>query len=106
MVVLADCDLELAAHDAAIAAFSCAGQWCTATSRLIVEEAMMIEPTETESKKTLDAFVRVMLSIADEAEKDPAKFKAAPTTTPVGRLDEALAARKPDVNYFKGRVYR
>ncbi len=73
---------------------------------LIVEEAMMIEPTETESKKTLDAFVRVMLSIADEAEKDPAKFKAAPTTTPVGRLDEALAARKPDVNYFKGRVYR
>ncbi len=47
---------------------------------LIVKEAMMIEPTETESKETLDAFIEAMIEIADLAEKDPEKLKAAPST--------------------------
>ncbi len=62
---------------------------------LIVEEAMMIEPTETESKETLDEFVAVMEKIAKMAEEDPEKLKEAPYTTPVRRLDEAGAARNP-----------
>ncbi|MDT8903120.1 aminomethyl-transferring glycine dehydrogenase subunit GcvPB [Anaeroselena agilis] len=66
---------------------------------LIVEEALMIEPTETESKETLDGFIAAMLRIADEAEEDAAKLKAAPATTVVGRLDEATAARKPVVRW-------
>src|SRR6185295_17873803 len=53
---------------------------------LIVEEAMMIEPTETESKQTLDAFVEAMQKIAGEAEREPEKLKQAPFTTPVRRL--------------------
>ncbi|NLB54629.1 MAG: aminomethyl-transferring glycine dehydrogenase subunit GcvPB [Lentisphaerae bacterium] len=61
---------------------------------LIVKEALMIEPTETESKETLDAFIDAMLTIADEAENDPDKIKAAPTSTPVTRLDETAAARE------------
>ena len=64
---------------------------------LTVPEAMMIEPTETESKETLDAFVAAMIEIAELAESDPEKLLACPTTTPVGQLDETLAARKPDV---------
>ncbi len=66
---------------------------------LIVEEAMMIEPTETESKETLDAFIAAMRSIAEEAKTDAALITAAPQTTVVGRLDEALAARKPVVRW-------
>lgn len=62
---------------------------------LIVEEAMMIEPTETESKETLDNFIEVMEKIAKMAEEDPEKLKEAPFTTPVRRLDEASAARNP-----------
>ncbi len=62
---------------------------------LIVEEAMMIEPTETESKETLDKFIEVMEKIAKMAEEDPEKLKEAPFTTPVRRLDEASAARNP-----------
>jgi glycine dehydrogenase subunit 2 len=69
---------------------------------LIVEEALMIEPTETESVETLDRFVEVMHEIADRAESDPASLKAAPTTTPVGRLDEAAAARRPDLRHRFG----
>jgi glycine dehydrogenase subunit 2 len=64
---------------------------------LIVPEAMMIEPTETESKETLDAFCEAMIAIAAEVKEDPQRVKDAPLTTPVGRLDEVLAARKPDV---------
>jgi glycine dehydrogenase subunit 2 len=64
---------------------------------LIVEEALMIEPTETESMETLDRFVDVMHGIAAQAEADPDALKRAPTTTPVGRLDEAGAARRPDL---------
>jgi glycine dehydrogenase subunit 2 len=60
---------------------------------LIVHEALMIEPTETESKETLDEFIRVMLKIAEEARTDPALLHDAPHTTPVRRLDEVHAAR-------------
>jgi len=69
---------------------------------LIVEEALMIEPTETESLETLDRFVEVMHEIAERAALDPAALKAAPTTTPVGRLDEASAARRPDLRHDVG----
>jgi glycine dehydrogenase subunit 2 len=64
---------------------------------LTVPEAMMIEPTETESKETLDAFIDAMIEIADLAETDPASLQQCPTTTPVSRLDDTLAARKPDL---------
>jgi glycine dehydrogenase subunit 2 len=64
---------------------------------LIVQEAIMIEPTETESKETLDAFCDAMISIAREVEENPQRVKDAPISTPVSRLDEVLAARKPDV---------
>ena len=60
---------------------------------LVVEEAMMVEPTETESKETLDAFAEAMLRAAKEAEEDPRLLHDAPVTTPVRRLDEARAAR-------------
>ncbi len=62
---------------------------------LIVHEALMIEPTETESIETLDEFVEAMLTIAQEAETDPEIAQSAPHDTPVRRLDEALAARQP-----------
>ncbi len=61
---------------------------------LIVHEALMIEPTETESKQTLDAFAEVMLKIAEEAHTDPELLKTAPHITPVGRLDEVKAAKE------------
>ncbi|PKN37525.1 MAG: glycine dehydrogenase (aminomethyl-transferring) [Deltaproteobacteria bacterium HGW-Deltaproteobacteria-2] len=64
---------------------------------LIVHEAIMIEPTETESKETLDTFCNAMIAIAQEAKENPEGVKNAPVTTPVSRLDEVLAARKPDV---------
>ncbi|MBN2537243.1 aminomethyl-transferring glycine dehydrogenase subunit GcvPB [candidate division WOR-3 bacterium] len=66
---------------------------------LIVPEALMIEPTETESRATLDAFVAAMRAIAREAAEDPDRLRAAPTLTPVRRLDEARASRQLDVNW-------
>jgi glycine dehydrogenase subunit 2 len=66
---------------------------------LIVHEALMIEPTETESKETLDSFVEAMMAIAREAEAQPEVLLSAPLSTPVGRLDEGLAARNLDVRY-------
>jgi glycine dehydrogenase subunit 2 len=69
---------------------------------LVVKEALMIEPTETESRENLDAFVAAMERIAKAAEDDPASLHAAPVTTPVGRLDEVKAARSPDL-VFAGR---
>jgi glycine dehydrogenase subunit 2 len=62
---------------------------------LVVSGAIMIEPTETESKETLDEFVEAMLAIAREARDTPEALHDAPTRTPVGRLDEARAARRP-----------
>jgi glycine dehydrogenase subunit 2 len=66
---------------------------------LIVEEALMIEPTETESKETLDAFCEAMIRIAKEAENDPHGIHAAPVTTPVRRLDQTKAAREPNLRW-------
>lgn len=60
---------------------------------LIVPEALMIEPTETESMQTLDNFVDAMLKIAKEAKNDPQLLKNAPHSTPIGRLDEVKAAK-------------
>ena len=67
---------------------------------LIVKEAMMLEPTETESKETLDAFIAAMEEIAGEAIREPEKFHEAPVTTPVSRLDEAKAARDMDCAFL------
>lgn len=66
---------------------------------LIVDEGMMIEPTETESKETLDHFVDSLLQIAKEAEEDPDKVLEAPHTTIIDRLDETTAARKPILKF-------
>lgn len=66
---------------------------------LVVEEALMIEPTETEDKETLDAFIAAMRAIAGEAETDPELVKTAPHGTPNTRLDEARAARQPDLRW-------
>ena len=62
-----------------------------------VKEAMMIEPTETESKETLDAFVDAMIEIAGQALSEPEKLKSAPATTPVCRPDETAAARNLNI---------
>ena len=66
---------------------------------MIVEEALMIEPTETESKETLDAFCEAMIRIAKEAETDPGVIHHAPVTTPVRRLDQTKAAREPNLRW-------
>ncbi|WP_078413742.1 aminomethyl-transferring glycine dehydrogenase subunit GcvPB [Priestia abyssalis] len=66
---------------------------------LNVEECIMIEPTETESKETLDAFIEAMIQIAKEAEENPEIVQEAPHTTVVKRLDETTAARKPILRY-------
>ena len=66
---------------------------------LIVHEALMIEPTETESKAVLDAFIAVMRKIAEESIESKDLLLAAPSSTPVSRLDEALAARELNVRY-------
>lgn len=66
---------------------------------LIVPEALMIEPTETESKETLDAFAEAMLQIAEEVERNPYMVKNAPHSTVVSRLDEVKAVKSLDVRY-------
>ncbi len=66
---------------------------------LIVEEALMIEPTETETKETLDAFILAMKQIAREIKEEPELLKAAPQKQPIGRPDEAKAARSPILSY-------
>ena len=66
---------------------------------LIVEECMMIEPTESESLETLDEFVAIMLQIADEAKSNPEHILSAPHLTVVGRLDEVKAARNPVLRF-------
>ncbi|WP_163102616.1 aminomethyl-transferring glycine dehydrogenase subunit GcvPB [Peribacillus alkalitolerans] len=71
---------------------------------LNVEECIMIEPTETESKETLDAFIDAMIQIAREAEENPEIVQEAPHTTVIKRLDETLAARKPVLRYTKEAV--
>ena len=66
---------------------------------LVVPEALMIEPTETESKETLDAFADAMLAIAREAQTDPELVRSAPHATVVKRLDEARAVKQPVVRH-------
>ena len=72
---------------------------------LVVHGALMIEPTETESLETLDAFADAMLEIARDAESAPGRVKNAPTTTPLARLDETRAARHP-ILVWAGRADR
>jgi glycine dehydrogenase subunit 2 len=67
---------------------------------LVVDEAMMIEPTETESRETLDAFIDAMIKIDDEATAAPDTLRDAPHTTYLSRLDEAEAARRPIIRYI------
>ena len=66
---------------------------------LIVHEAMMIEPTESETKERMDEFVNVMIKIYNEGTSNPDKVISAPHNTPVKKIDETLAARKPDLNF-------
>ena len=66
---------------------------------LLVDEALMIEPTETETKERLDHFAEVVRAILEEANEDPEVARTAPHTTPVRRLDEAGAAKRPVVRW-------
>jgi glycine dehydrogenase subunit 2 len=66
---------------------------------LIVEECLLIEPTETESIETLDAFADALIAVAAEAHEDPERLRTAPHDAPVRRLDEATAARQPDLRW-------
>lgn len=66
---------------------------------LIVHEAIMIEPTESENKAKLDEFIDTMIKIAEEAKTNPDKILSSPQTTPVKKIDEVLAARHPDLKY-------
>ena len=68
----------------------------------VCPEALLIEPTETESLEQLDAFIEAMAQIAKEAGEDPDLLKSAPHDTPVRRLDEATAARKPVLRWRPG----
>jgi len=67
---------------------------------LIVREAIMIEPTETESRETLEAFAEAMIRVLKEAEENPEMVRTAPHTTPVGRLDEVKAVKELNINNF------
>ena len=66
---------------------------------LIVHEAIMIEPTESESKEVLDGFIDTMLKIAREIEENPEEVLKSPKTTPIKKVDETLAARQPDLKF-------
>ncbi|MCC6402589.1 MAG: aminomethyl-transferring glycine dehydrogenase subunit GcvPB [Fimbriimonadaceae bacterium] len=71
---------------------------------LIVPEAIMIEPTETEAKETLDAFCDALIAVCEEAVQDPGALTAAPTTQVVGRLDEAAAVKVLDIAWKSNRT--
>ncbi|MGZ3605907.1 MAG: aminomethyl-transferring glycine dehydrogenase subunit GcvPB, partial [Thermodesulfobacteriota bacterium] len=66
---------------------------------LVVKGALMIEPTETESKESVDRFIEAMIQIAKEAEENPQLVQQAPQRVKVRRLDEVLAARKPKLRW-------
>ena len=66
---------------------------------LLFHESLMVEPTENESRETLDGFIAVMRRIAEEAKTDPELVKTAPHTTPIGRVDDVLAAKHPITTY-------
>jgi glycine dehydrogenase subunit 2 len=71
---------------------------------LIVDSALMIEPTETESMETIDRFVEAMVKIREEIRTQPDLLKSAPVNTVIGRVDETLAARKPVLRWRKGEA--
>ncbi len=73
---------------------------------LIVEEALMIEPTETEAREDIEAFAATMAAIAEEAAQDPDVLHNAPHTAPISRLDEATAARRPELRWWPGEQAR
>ena len=66
---------------------------------LLFHESLMIEPTENESKETIDGFIKVLRKIAEEAKTEPELLKSAPHNTPIGRVDDVLAAKHPIVTY-------
>jgi glycine dehydrogenase subunit 2 len=66
---------------------------------LTLDEGMLIEPTETESVETIDAFAQALIDIVEEADRDPETVRSAPHTAPVKRLDEAAAARQPNLRW-------
>ena len=66
---------------------------------LLFHESLMIEPTENESKETIDGFISVMKTIAQEAKENPELVKSAPHNTPIGRVDDVLAAKHPVVTF-------
>ena len=70
---------------------------------LLFHESLMIEPTENESKETIDAFIDVMHKIAEEAKTEPELVKTAPHNTPIGRVDDVLAAKQPVTTYWKSK---
>jgi len=74
----------------------------TTSFPLIVPGAIMIEPTETESRDELDAFIAAMLAVAQEAEENPDLVKTAPHKARIRRVDEAAAARKPVLRWTPG----
>jgi glycine dehydrogenase subunit 2 len=69
---------------------------------LLVEEALMVEPTETETRETLDGFAEAIAAILEEAAEDPQIARDAPYTTPVRRLDEVSAAKRPVIRQTLG----
>jgi len=71
---------------------------------LVVAGAMMIEPTETESRETLDQFIEAMISIAEEAKREPDVLKKAPVRSKITRVDEVTAARQPILKWNKMRI--
>jgi len=66
---------------------------------LLFHESLMIEPTENESKETIDGFISVMKQISREAKENPDIVKSAPHNTPIGRVDDVLAAKHPILTY-------
>lgn len=68
---------------------------------LLFHEAMMIEPTETEGKDTIDGFISIMREIAREAKEDPEVVKSAPHNAPIGRVDDVQAAKHPVLKFQK-----
>ena len=92
-------DIDVSAMDIAKALLDYGIHPPTMYFPLIVHEALMIEPTETESRETLDEAIQVFRKIYEDAKVDPASLHEAPRNTPVRRLDEVTAARKPILRY-------
>ncbi len=94
-------DMGVRAHDFAKALIDTGFHPPTVYFPLNVKEAIMVEPTETESKETLDAFADELIKLADKAYKDPEWFKNCPVTTEICRPDETTAVKKPDLRFYQ-----